>query len=151
MRRLRGEVGAATIEFVFVGVLVMVPLLYFVIAVFEVQRSSFAVTQAAREAGRALETADDVESGRARAESAVNMALTDQGLDPTNATVKYVSEGTNCKNASSDPSVISLEPESQFVVCVVLAYDMPGVPTVIEGRNNTVTGEYLAHVSPYKE
>ncbi|HEV2086891.1 MAG TPA: hypothetical protein VGR21_01135, partial [Cryptosporangiaceae bacterium] len=44
--RSEPDTGAATIEFVFLGILVMVPLLYLVVAVFEVQRNAFAVTQA---------------------------------------------------------------------------------------------------------
>ncbi|MFI5955247.1 hypothetical protein [Cryptosporangium sp. NPDC051539] len=52
-RRPRGDDGSAIIEFVWGGVLLLVPLLYVVLAVFEVQRNAFAVTEAAREAGRA--------------------------------------------------------------------------------------------------
>lgn len=49
-----GDAGNAVIEFVFVAVLILIPLVYFVVAVASVQRSSVAVTHAAREAGRAL-------------------------------------------------------------------------------------------------
>ena len=50
--------GNAIIEFVFVAVMVMVPLVYLVVAVAVVQRNQLAVTQAARDAGRAFATSD---------------------------------------------------------------------------------------------
>ena len=72
--------GSAIIEFVFVAILVLVPLVYFVVAVASVQRSTLAVTQAAREAGRAFATANSTAEGVERARAAVRLALADQGL-----------------------------------------------------------------------
>ena len=43
--------GSAIIEFVFVAVIVLVPLVYLIAAVATVQRTQVAVTQAARDAG----------------------------------------------------------------------------------------------------
>ena len=63
----RDDGGSAIIEFVFVAVIVMVPLVYLIIAVATVQRSELAVSQAAREAGRAFATADSAADGPARA------------------------------------------------------------------------------------
>ncbi len=45
-----GEEGSALIEFVGLGVLLLLPLLYLLLSVFAVQRAAFAVTQAARDA-----------------------------------------------------------------------------------------------------
>ena len=75
-----GDAGNAVIEFVFVAMLILIPLVYFVVAVASVQRSSVAVTHAAREAGRAFATADSTDQGLQRAEGAVRLALADQGL-----------------------------------------------------------------------
>lgn len=57
LRPRRGDAGAATIEFVFLGVLILVPLFYAIIAIFSIQSNVFATTAAAREAGRAFATA----------------------------------------------------------------------------------------------
>jgi hypothetical protein len=57
----------------------MVPLVYVLLSVFEVQRASFGVTEAARQAGRAYATADDPAQGRARAAAAAELAMRDQG------------------------------------------------------------------------
>ena len=79
--RLRGDDGNALIEFSYLAVLLMVPLVYVLLSVFEVQRASFGVTEAARQAGRAYATADDPAQGRARAAAAAELAMRDQGLD----------------------------------------------------------------------
>lgn len=141
------EHGAATVEFVFIGILVLVPLLYLVIAVFEAQRNTFAVTQAAREAGRAFATADDETAARARADAAMRMALADQGLEPT-AVLRFVTPTADCTAAET---TASLAPGTEFAVCVVRTYRLPAVPSFVDGDNNTITGRYLVHIDDYRE
>ena len=80
MRRPRGDAGNALLEFTHLAVLLMVPLVYVLLTVFEVQRASFGVTEAARQAGRAYATAEEPESGLARAQVAARLAMRDQGL-----------------------------------------------------------------------
>jgi hypothetical protein len=48
----RSDRGSAIVEFHFLGILLLVPLVYILLAVLDVQRTSYGVTQAAREAGR---------------------------------------------------------------------------------------------------
>ena len=79
MRR-RGEEGNAVVEFVWLGILLLVPLVYILIAVFDVQRGAFGTSAAARAAGRAFTLADDATLGRARAHEAARVALSDQGM-----------------------------------------------------------------------
>ena len=81
MRRPRGEDGNALVEFVYLAVLLMVPLVYVLLAAFQVQRAAFGVTEAARQAGRAYATAADPASGRERARLTTSLALSDQGID----------------------------------------------------------------------
>ena len=52
-----GERGSALVEFVFIALVVFVPLVYIVAGFSAVQRGVFAATAAAREAGRAVGTA----------------------------------------------------------------------------------------------
>lgn len=77
---LRCDDGAAVLEFVFLAVLVLVPLVYLVIAVMRVEAAGYAVTQAAREAGRAFIQADSASQGQADARTATALALADQGF-----------------------------------------------------------------------
>ena len=99
-----GDAGNAVIEFVFVAVLILIPLVYFVVAVASVQRSSVAVTHAAREAGRAFATADSTDQGLQRAEVAVRLALADQGLSD-DAIVRYVAADGTCESETTTPSL----------------------------------------------
>ena len=76
--RPRGEDGNAMLEFVTIAVVLMVPLVYVMLTVFELQRAAFAASAAAREGGRAYVTADTVADAEARAQAAADLALADQ-------------------------------------------------------------------------
>ncbi len=142
----RAEAGNAIVEFVFVAVLVLVPLIYFVGAVASVQRSTLAVTQAARQAGRAFATAASTDDGLARAQVAVRLALADQGLPP-DAELRYVALRSGCRGAPVTPR---LQPGAEFAVCVIRGADLPGVPTLLAGRGVTTIGRYLLHVDDFR-
>ena len=79
--KCRQERGTALVEFTWLGILLLVPLLYIVVSVFEVQRASYAVSTASRSAARAFSLAPTAAEGEARAHAAVRTALQDQGLD----------------------------------------------------------------------
>lgn len=79
MRRRRDD-GSAVLEFVWLAVLLLVPLVYIVLAAVTVQRTAFGLTTAAREAGRAYATAGSDDEGERRAEIAAQLAMRDQGV-----------------------------------------------------------------------
>lgn len=147
MIRRTDDAGSAIIEFVFVAVIVMVPLIYLVVAVASVQRSELAVSQAAREAGRAFATSDSADEAPARAEVAVRLALQDQGL-PDDAQLRYVPAGASCTGTASTTPVLA--PGAQFTVCVVRTAQLPGVPRVLTGHGVRTVGEYVVHVDDYR-
>jgi hypothetical protein len=72
--------GSALVEFVWLSVLLMIPLVYVVLSALSVQRAAFAVTSAAREGARAYATAGSDEVGETRAEQAIALAMRDQGV-----------------------------------------------------------------------
>lgn len=82
-RRLRNDNdnGSAVVEFIWLAILLMIPLVYVVLAALSVQRAAFASTTAARDAARAYATADSDVEGEQRAEAAVALAMHDQGID----------------------------------------------------------------------
>ena len=80
MRR-RHEGGTATVEFIWLTILLLVPFVYALIAVFDTQRASFAVSAASRAAARAFLQAPDPASGEQRARVAARVALDDQAVD----------------------------------------------------------------------
>lgn len=77
---MRRDDGTALLEFTWLAVLLMVPLVWVMLSVFAVQRAAFGVTEAARQAGRAYVRAPDEQTGLARARVASDLALHDQGI-----------------------------------------------------------------------
>lgn len=144
--RRGGDDGSAIIEFVFVAVVVMVPLIYLIAAVATVQRTQLAVTQAARNAGRAFATSDTVDEAAARVRAAVRLALADQGL-PDDATVRFVADGASC---DATPITPQLTPGAEFTVCVSRRAELPAVPSVLAGHGITATGEYVIHIDDFR-
>lgn len=140
--------GAAVIEFVLLGVVLLVPLMYLVLAVSAVQRSLYGVTQAAREAGRAYATGT-IENAAERATYAARLAMEDQGLPADGITVRYGAAGSDCGEAAAEPW--PLTPGAEFAVCVSRTITVPAVPGVVLGRRNTVTGRYVVHADDYRD
>lgn len=142
-----GERGSAIVEFTFLAVLVMVPLVYLVVAVASVERSSSAVGEAARAAGRAMGQADTVAQGQARAQAAVRITFEDAGLAVDSAQLRIVAPSSDC----TGPLVAaSLEPGAEFAVCVIRRAEIPGVPTVLAGRSVQTIGRYVVHVDDFR-
>lgn len=82
MTRRVDERGTALVEAVWLVLLLLVPLVYVVVAVFDVQRASYAVSGAARAAARAYSLSPDEASAPARARAAAAVALRDQDIQP---------------------------------------------------------------------
>jgi len=144
-RRLREERGSALVEFVFIALVVFVPLVYLVAGFSAVQRGVFASTAAAREAGRALGEAPDVATGQARAERAVQLAVADQSVDVTDVQLAYAPPGADCAAAGSYQP--TLTPGEKFSVCVTVTVRIPLLPDFID--TNTATGQFVVDRDRY--
>lgn len=92
MTRPHGDDGNALIEFPFLGVLLLLPLAYVILAALTVQKAAFAVTAATREAGRAFVTTVTGDP-TARAEAAARLAMRDQGLDLPSGALRIDCDG----------------------------------------------------------
>jgi Flp pilus assembly protein TadG len=123
-RRRRGEEGSALVELTWLGILLLVPMLWIVLSVFEVQRGAFAVSAAARAAGRAYALAPTDGTGRLRAEAAARQALADQGLDTAPLAVDVTCRPFphDCHNGTS---VITVRIRSRV--------DLPLIPDALGG------------------
>lgn len=145
-RLRRDDGGNAIIEFVFVAVVILVPLIYLIAAVATVQRAQLAVGDAARDAGRAFATSETPAAAEQRVRTAVRLALTDQGL-PDDASVRFVAPGASCGAAAITPR---LAPGAVFTVCVTRRTDLPGIPSILAGRGITTVGAYEVHVDDFR-
>jgi len=89
--RLRGlgrdDRGSASLEFITVGVLLLVPTVYLVLALSALESASFGVEGAARQAARVFVQSESEGVAQASAATAVQVTLADYGLDVDNARV----------------------------------------------------------------
>ncbi|WP_028659096.1 hypothetical protein [Nocardioides insulae] len=114
------ERGSAMVEFTWLALLLMVPLLYLLLSVFEVQRGSFAVSDGTRAAARAYSLAPSPGAGQERARAAVRQALADQGVEGVAPRIRI----------TCTPSEACLQPGSTVTVRVSARVALPLAPAV---------------------
>ena len=138
MSRGRGESGTALVEVTWLAILLLVPLVYLVLAVYDVQRHAFAATAAARAAGRAFVLAPDVAQGTAAARAAAEVALADQDVDAGEVDLRLT-----CR-----PAGVCLAPGSVVRVDVRTQVRLPLVPTALGGGAPSIRVD-ATHSVPY--
>ena len=114
--RADGERGSALVEFVFLAVLMMVPLIYLVMVLARLQAGSYAASAAVREAGRAYVTAQHQQDAGPRAEAAARIAFEDQG---------FRDEGVLRMSCDGDPC---LRPDARITMQATVTVPLPLVP-----------------------
>jgi Flp pilus assembly protein TadG len=130
VRRSRDERGTAMVEFSWLAILLIVPLVYVLLAVFDVQRSAYGATAGAHAAGRAFSLAregEDEEIARQRAFEAARVAMRDQGVELEQSQFEIV----------CDPAC--LQPDSTVTVRVHAEVPLPFVPDFLGADNASVT------------
>lgn len=135
----RAESGSALVELTWLGLLLLIPLVYVVITIVTVQRSAFGATEAARAAGRAYVLAPDLGTAQARAYEAARIALADQGvgLDPSDVLIVCHPSPEAC-----------LQPGSTVEVRLDLRVSLPFMPSVL-GESAASIAVESSHVEPY--
>ena len=139
MTRVRGQQGTAIVEFVWLALLLLVPLLYVVLAVFDTQRVAFAASVAARSASRAFVTAPDQHSGYTRARLAARLAFADQGVEHP-----HLSLVITCRPVPDE----CLTPGSVVAAFVRSAADLPLMPHALGDDTPRISVDAV-HRSPY--
>jgi hypothetical protein len=114
---LAHEHGSASLEFLTVGIILLVPLVYLVLALAAVQAGALAVEGAARQAARVAVIAADRGESDAAVDRAVRVALADYGIDAAAAFVRVTCDRTEC-----------LEPGARVSVSVLARVELPLVP-----------------------
>ena len=144
MRRRRDERGTALVEVTWLSILLLVPLLYVVLSVFEVQRSAFAVNAATRAAGRAYTLAPTEGEGTQRARAAADVAMRDQGLD-----LARRSMALGCEPSPRD----CLSPGSVIRVRMIFPVRLPLMPDALGGNTPSVrvTSDHTVPYGSFRE
>lgn len=136
------EAGNAIVEFVYLAVLLMVPLVYLLITVFRVQAASYAVSSAAREAGRVYATSETVDGARSRALAAAALVMADSNLPLRPDQLDITCSSTPC-----------LQPGSRVNVVLTTSVALPLVPRLFSDgapASVHVTSRHLEVVDRYR-
>lgn len=114
------EEGSAAVEFVLVGVLLLAPLVYLILALGLVQGQSLGAEAAARHIARAVSTARDADDARARADAVLDAVSAEYGLDDVDLAI-------DCDPAAACPSAgATLHVRVRAVVA------LPLVPAILD-------------------
>lgn len=122
---LDAQRGSAVVEFTFLGLLLMVPIVYLIVTVGQIQGGAFAVVGAADQAAKVYVAQPDAQSGREAAEQAVMLALADYGYPAENARMESSCVPADCLAAGS-----------AVTVTVHLSVPLPFVPFIDPLRLN---------------
>jgi hypothetical protein len=127
------------VEFIWLGWLLLIPLVYLIVTFFEVQQSSYGVTQAARSAGRAYILSPDRETAERHAFEAAQVALRDQGLElrPGDLTIVCKPTPDSC-----------LRPNSSVEVRIGLRVPLPFAPA-FGGTPAAYVSVAASHTEPF--
>ncbi|TCC54909.1 hypothetical protein E0H73_37550 [Kribbella pittospori] len=139
MNRSRDESGSAVVEFSWLALLLMVPLIYVMLAVFDVQRASYGATAATRAAGRAFVIVPaglSEDEARTRAFEAARLAMKDQGVELTSDQLTIT-----CNPAC-------LEPGSTVTVTLTTDVPLPLIPDALGGEPPAIHLS-ASHTEPY--
>ena len=120
---LSGDRGSASLEFITVGMLLLVPLVCLILTLSAIQAGVFAVEGAARQAARVFVQSASVTQGSERASTAVSLALADHGFEADAATITVT--------CTPDPSAC-LTRRGFVTVTVVARVALPLGPPVLE-------------------
>lgn len=79
--------GSASLEFITAGLLMLVPLVYLILTLGTIQSAALATEGAARQGARVFVQAESTAVGTAAAHRALDLALADHGLDPSDVSL----------------------------------------------------------------
>lgn len=117
-----GEEGSAALEFITVGVLMLVPLVYLVVALGQIQGQALGAEAGARHVARAIASAPDAATATARTDAVLRSVVGEYGIDPDE-----VSLSLSCRPAGS----VCPEAGSTVVVTVATRVALPLIPSVL--------------------
>jgi len=141
--RLARDDGNAIVEFVYLAVLLMVPLVYVLLTVFAVQRAAYAVSSAAREAGRVFATSESVTGADNQALVGARLVMADSGLTLAPRDLRITCSSQPC-----------LRPGSRVEVQIRYEVSLPLLPKVFDGKapaTVSVSGQHVEVVDRFRE
>lgn len=121
--RFSSDEGSASLEFISVGLLLLVPLVYLVLTLSALQCAALALDGAARQATRIFVQGDSVGAARTAAGRAIEVTLSDFGVDASAASVEIT-----CR---PQPSAC-LTRRGFVTVTITVVVQLPMAPPVLD-------------------
>ena len=115
--RPAADAGSASVEFVLLSALLLIPVVYFLILTSQVQSAAYATVAAADQAAKAMAAASGGAEAADRAGQVVALTLGDYGIDPAAHRVSVSCTSSPC-----------LEPGSAVAVDVAVRVPVPLLP-----------------------
>lgn len=114
--------GSAALEFILVGLVLLVPIVYLVVALGSIQGQALGVETGARQIARTIADAPDLVTADARAARVRDAIVAEYGLDPDTVAVDIACTGDN----AACP-----EPGAMLTVTVTASVALPLVPAIL--------------------
>lgn len=114
---VRSDTGSAMLEFIVVGIGIVMPLVYLAITVMTLHTASFAAHTAAREAARVFMASPSIAQGNAIAVTMMQQAFNDHGVDSSSSHISVT-----CTNG------MCLSPGSLLTVEITSDVPLPFIP-----------------------
>ena len=122
--------GSAIVEFVALGLLLLIPIIYFVVTASRVQAGSFAVVAASEQAGQAISVMEAENFNQAAIHEIAAVAALDHGFDAQDLALEV---------SCSDGSCTS--PGAVATVHARLTVGLPAVPGFVTANVATLTSD----------
>lgn len=116
--------GSAPLEFLTAGLLLLLPIVYLILVMAQVQAGALAVEGAARHGARVYVRADSPADATEGVTSAVEFSLADYGIDPATADIRIA-----CAPVASE----CLDRRGFVTVTVSVTVSLPLVPPALAG------------------
>jgi len=102
-RMLREERGSASLEFLTVGLLMLVPLIYVVVALGQIQHQALGAEAAARHVARAISLSSDAASASSSASEVLSAVMAEYDLDAsaTSLSISCAPASASCPTAGA--------------------------------------------------
>lgn len=117
------DTGAAALEFILVGLVLLVPVVYLIVALGAIQAQALGVEAGSRHIARAIATAPDAATADARAQAILGSVTEEYGIDPgaLEISVSCRPAGVPCPSAGAT-----------LLVRLATAVPLPLVPPILD-------------------
>jgi hypothetical protein len=130
----RAESGSATVEFIGLSVLLLLPAIYILIAISQLQAAGYAAVAAADQAAKTIGYTSHEADAEARAVKTVHLTAEDYELDPAQTSTVITCSNPSCTT-----------PGTRITVTVSIDVSLPLVPTLFGNPTRMATMDASGH------